>query len=69
MSKLLEDPKVAALVEKSVAAATKAETKRVLEIVKTQSNLDENVATSAQQKETRKVVTQVFKQLTAAIKG
>ena len=36
MSKLLEDPKIAALVEKSVAAAVKAERKRVLDIVKVQ---------------------------------
>lgn len=34
MSKLLEDPKVAALVEKQVAAAVKAEKKRALEVVK-----------------------------------
>lgn len=34
MSKLLEDPKVAALVEKSVATAIKAERKRVAEIMK-----------------------------------
>lgn len=34
MSKLLEDPKIAALVEKSVATAVKTERKRVLEIIK-----------------------------------
>lgn len=34
MSKLMDDPKVAALVEKQAAAAVKAETKRVLSIVK-----------------------------------
>ncbi len=34
MSKLLEDPKVAALVEKEVAKAIKAERKRVLDELK-----------------------------------
>ncbi len=33
MSKLLEDPKVAVLVEKTSAAAVKAETKRVLGLI------------------------------------
>lgn len=46
MSKLLEDPKVAALVEKSVAAAVKTERKRVLEIVK----LEKTKATEAKDK-------------------
>lgn len=44
MSKLLEDPKVAALVEKKVAEATKEERKRVLAILKVASDEVKNPA-------------------------
>jgi DNA-binding FrmR family transcriptional regulator len=51
MSKLLDDPKVAALVEKQVAAAVKAEKKRTAEVVKTHlaeaKNLGEKAAKGA----------------------
>lgn len=64
MSKLLEDPKVAVLVEKSVAAATKAETKRILSIVK-------DCAVSAKEledKAAKKAVADALKAITADIK-
>lgn len=60
MSKLLEDPKVAALVEKEVAKAVKAETKRCLEVVKA-AELPEDKATA-------KAVKEVIKGIIAGIK-
>lgn len=65
MSKLLEDPKVAALVEKQVAAAVKAETKRILELVKAgKAEFDE-----VEDKVMKKTVANFAKDLTAAIKA
>jgi hypothetical protein len=64
MSKLLEDPKVAALVEKTEKNATKAETKRVLSIIKDckeANKVEENKAT-------KKVVADLLKALEAGIK-
>lgn len=66
MSKLLEDEKVAALVEKEVAKGVKAETKRVLELVK-------NTATEVKEdgdldKGVKKGLAERFKDLTTAIK-
>lgn len=60
MSKLLEDPKVAALVEKKVAKAVKAETKRCLEVVKG-IELPEDKAAA-------KAVKEVLKSVIAGIK-
>ena len=64
MSKLLEDPKVAALVEKMAVAATKAETKRILSIVKdgaaSANNLEDKAA--------KKAVAEALKAITADIK-
>lgn len=50
MSKLLQDEKVAALVEKEVAKAVKAETKRVLTVVK-EAELPEDKAAAKAAKE------------------
>ena len=65
MSKLLEDEKVAALVEKEVAKAVKTETKRVLDVVKTQ--LDANKET--EDKAVKKIVDGVLKAVVADIKS
>lgn len=60
MSKLLQDEKVAALVEKEVTKAVKAETKRVLAVIK-EAELPEDKAAAKAAKE-------VIKGIVAGIK-
>lgn len=55
MSKLLQDEKVAALVEKEVTKAVKAETKRVLAVIK-EAELPEDKAAAKAAKEVIKGV-------------
>lgn len=55
MSKLLQDEKVAALVEKEVAKAVKAETKRVLTVIK-EAELPEDKAAAKAAKEAIKSI-------------
>lgn len=64
MSKLLADPKVAALVEKAAKNATKAETKRVLQIVKEHADTNKEV----EDKVAKKTVDLVLKSLVITIK-
>jgi len=63
MSKLLADPKVAALVEKERAAAVKAERKRALEVVK---SVD---VKSIEDKASAKAVKAVLAEVAAEIKA
>lgn len=56
MSKLLEDPKVAALVEKEVAKAVKAETKRCLEVVKAVELPEDKAAAKAVKEALKSVI-------------
>lgn len=64
MSKLLNDPKIAALVEKSAAAAAKAENKRVLAIVKDQLT----GAKALEDKVVKSTVTGILKDITIEMK-
>jgi len=64
MAKLIEDPKVQALVEKEVAKAVKAETKRCVEAAK--STTAEYVEANPGSK---KVLTFLGKAIVAAVKG
>ena len=64
MSKLLEDPKVTALVEKTEKIATKAETKRVLEVVKAATEANKET----EDKAVKKAVAEVLKGIVAGIK-
>ena len=64
MSKLLEDPKVAALVEKTEKNAVKAETKRVLEVVKSATEANKET----EDKAVKKAVAEVLKGIVAGIK-
>jgi hypothetical protein len=63
MSKLLEDPKVAALVVRQVAAAVKSERKRVLEVVK---SVD---VKSIEDKAAQKAAKAVLTEISAAVKA
>lgn len=65
MSKLLEDPKIAALVEKEVAKATKVERTRVLNIIKDAGAENK----TNEDKAVKKVVDTTLKGLTASIKA
>lgn len=69
MSKLLQDPKVAELVGKETAKATKAQTKRILAIVKDISTEQVGAAKEGGQKELAKALSQIAKDITAAIKA
>lgn len=64
MSKLLEDPKVAALVAKHEAAATKAATKAAIEVVKAAIEDNKDV----EDKVVKKAVAEVLKGIVASIK-
>lgn len=64
MSKLLEDPKVAALVEKSATSAVKVETKRILEVVKS----TKEAAKDIEDKIVKKVVLETLKDIEGQIK-
>lgn len=64
MSKLLEDPKVAALVEKTEKNATKTETKRCLEVVKAATEANKET----EDKAVKKAVAEVLKGIVAGIK-
>lgn len=65
MSKLLADPKVAALVEKTAKNATKAETKRILQIVKDCKEANK----TEENKSTKRIVADLLKSLEAGIKA
>jgi len=65
MSKLLEDPKIAALVDKQVAKAVKAETARVLTIVKTEANCAKDI----ESKDVKKVVTTILRDIATHVKA
>lgn len=65
MSKLLADEKVAALVTKETAKASKAETKRVLEVLK--SHKDESK--TIENKQVKQAVAEMLKRIEAAIKA
>lgn len=65
MSKLLNDEKVVALVTKSSAAAAKAETKRVLAIVKDHGT----AAKDLEDKAAKKAVAEALKNIVADIKA
>lgn len=64
MSKLLQDPKIEALVEKEVAKAVKAERKRCLDVVKEQVAINKE----REDKSVKRVVSDVLKSTTAEIK-
>lgn len=63
MSKLLDDPKVAALVEKKSAEAAKNERKRVLEVLK---SVD---VKAIEDKSSQKAVKAVLAEVTAEVKA
>lgn len=65
MSKLLDDPKVAALVEKEAAKARKGALKQAQEALK--ARLDE--AKSIEDKTTKKAVADALKSAVADVKG
>lgn len=65
MSKLLEDEKVAALVEKETAKAEKAETKRILGLIKDAVAVNKET----EDKTVKKAVAEVLKDLVAEIKA
>ena len=65
MAKLIEDPKVAALVEREATKAEKAERRRVLAVVK------EAVAENREEedKEVKKVVAAILKDLASEVRN
>lgn len=68
MSKLLEDPKVADLVEKSEAKATKAEAKRAMNVVKEVMQTAINTAREAKDHNLAKQLVAVKKDLNEGLK-
>lgn len=72
MSKLLQDEKVAALVEKEVAKAVKAETKRVLTVIKEAELPEDKTAAKStelpEDKAAAKAAKEAIKSIQAGIK-